>query len=449
MEVRHRCPNAKITLQVEVLCDIVELQQNELCDVISFAPRPALMSKWTPEPQYICHCESAKQSLAQLQIVHNLLQFCEGSKVELTIRHRSSHTKVSELHAIVVHLAHKVVQLRAVESLPELAAKLSPLSHLRTLSFVLSNRPDLLPDLQAAIQSLPVLEELQLFTRVAGSSKHIHELLSCLPGLPNVTSLTIAPYSGINVQPLVLSALQLPHITLLQLGRSVTVDGIPARLEHVHMEDVQHTFEGHLSLFSYVAQAQHPVQLTLNAVTDEAIQQLPSNLQHLSLLQLWSDIPHDLDRALMRLSSLTSLHMGAFLTVPVINVLSGIILPNLSVLGFSLYPPSNEEYHHHADCAVVDGHRMTISPLPIMGRLAGAFPMLQHFHVDALSSRVQCSTVLSRVEPPTVVGLDCWFVRQEFFSLVRGLSACCRRVHLQLYNVPASCYTVIKSYPCN
>ena len=92
---------------------------------------------------------------------------------------------------------------------------------------------------------------------------------------------------------------------------------------------------------------------------------------------------------------------------------------------------------------------MIISPPANVVQLARAFPMLQHFDVDALSSMLQCETVFSRVLPPTVVNLDCWFVGQQYFPLVRGLSGRCQRLRLLLSNVPASCYTVIKSYPCD
>ena len=376
---------------------------------------------------------------------------------------------IPSMKEVMQALAPSIVHLRVLESLIECTTHVFPLSNLRTLAFQLHNQPGM--DLvQLAIQSLAALETLHIFTSTANATAMIASVLEVMPSIPKVTSLRIVTGSNRVCLP---SALLL-HLTALEMGLHVTIDHVPARLCCMRLEDLQSSPAEYSEMFKQMEKLSVPVSIVLDFFSPALLMMLPSNLQQLSLLQpfqagqLSEDGQHEMRAIFSRLPDLEVLRIGNFLNDIAVKVLSGLSLLGVHTFGFRMLHDLNvfdikrivndepadtyikdttDEWVPNVSLSFLSQwpNKALLRPSVIVAQLRTVLPMLQQLEVDFEWKRAFNYRRPTQIADHPKVFLDCSNLNQKVFPLLRGIACRLQNGDLQLANLPASCYAVIKA----
>jgi len=322
-QIRQLLPAATIVVQVSEVKSLLELLDSPHCsDVIRLDTRqPGWLSQWTLEPAHYVP-DKVKEVLHPLQALQDgIAHMNTKPKIVLQLRIRSTQLALPALRTVLGSLSFAIFQLRVLESLACFATQAFPLTNIRILSFSLPYRYELLPQLHAAVKSLPQLRELHVFSWTVNAIKHVNRFLKVLESVPNVTALRVATRH----LPLELCASFLTHVTRLELSWGVTVDYALPNFGHLCFGNIQQfaAFDGYATMFSQIAHCPAPAEICVQACNATNMLDLPSNLRHLSLMQKLECITRDVNsfidctRALCRLSQLKVFQIGDFLTDPV------------------------------------------------------------------------------------------------------------------------------------
>ncbi len=430
--LRQICPHAKVVLNIDGDGDLETWKHISLCDLVSVAPQPEVMPVWTFEPRWWLSGKS-KQALQRLQKAQQQLKtYSDVTQLEFILHLRSDHTSLPKMQAAISSLRHAIGHLRVRESLLECANNIFPLANLHTLGFTLPFRFDLLERIQVAIQSLPKLTAMHVYTTTAKATSLIPYLLRCLRTLDRLTLLRVVTGGHAKCLP----AFCLLHLTALELGQQVTVDMAVSKLAHLRVQEAHHEFEPGNIMLQQLSSGNMTNSLAIDCFTPEALLQLPACLQVLTLSQLFEDIQLDsIGAALNRLFNLKVLRIYNFLTDPIVAMLSMVHLPRLQTLGFHMHPIfSNKSPHQDKYVSRSEGMLLYVPSVKV-SLLPAALPSLQLFEVFCVSARRMA-----------VGALHCGVMTDASFSHLRGITGHCARFDLRLMNVPASCYAVIKAF---
>ena len=304
-QIRCLLPAATIVVQVREVKSVLELLDCPHCsDVIRLDTRQTgWLSQWTLEPAHYVP-DKVKEVLQPLQALQDGIAHMDTKpKIELQLRIRSTQLALPALRDVLGSLSFAIFQLRVLESLACFATQAFPLTNIRILSFSLPYRYDLLPQLQAAVKSLPQLRELHLFSWTINGIKHVNRFLKVRE---NVTALRVATRHF----PLELHSSFLTHVTRLELSWGVTVDYVLPNFGHLCFGNIQQfdAFDGYAVMFSQIAHGPAPAEICVQTCNATNLLDLPSNLRHLSLMQKLERITMDVNsfsdctRALLRLS---------------------------------------------------------------------------------------------------------------------------------------------------
>jgi len=189
------------------------------------------------------------------------------------------------MQAVISSLRHAIGHLRVRESLLECAKNIFPLANLHTLGFTLPFRFDLLERIQLAIQSLPNLTAMHVYTTTAKATSLLPSLLHCLPTLDRLTVLRVVTTGHAKCLP----AACLLHLTALELGHHVTVDMGVSKLAHLRVQEVHRESEPVNIMLQQMSSWNMTNSLAIDCFTHEALLQLPACLQVLTLSQLFED----------------------------------------------------------------------------------------------------------------------------------------------------------------
>lgn len=436
-QLRQVCPAATIVVNVDEGADTEQLVHSKLCDMISLAPQPELMTQWglTTSKEYLFEIisNSSQQMLLLLRQAQRQLQGCNNVKhMEILLRIKSDQTGLGKMQNMISILSPAICHLRVMGSLLECARNMFPLANLHTLGFMLPYRFDQLQALQAAIISLPSLRTLHVYTHTANATSLLARLLLVLPRLNQLKTLRVVT-SG---HAICLPARNLLHITSLELGEHVIVNSLPDRLAHLCLEAVHHDYQAGIMMLQQMASTMH--SLTVHAFTHEALLQLPCHLQVLTLSHLldYSQL-EEIGAALTRLSGLRVLRLHDFLIDSVVGMLCRLQLPNLQVLGFYMHPVHSYKSVHEMNHVIRQEASNTYMYVPSADSVAMAlaFPVLQHFEVFCVSAKRFA-----------IATLHCGFMNSSHFLSLHGVTFHCARFDVHLTAVPASCHVVMKSF---
>ena len=430
--LRQICPHAKLVFNIDEGGDPESWKHSSLCDLISFAPQPEVMPIWTFEPRWWLSGKS-KQALQRLQKAQQQLEnWSNVVQLEFILHLRSDHTGLPKMQAAISSLRQAIGHLRVRESLLECAKNIFPLANLHTLGFTLPFRYDLLERMQLAIQSLPNLTAMHVYTKTAKATSLLPYLLRCLLTLDRLTVLRVVTSGHAKCLP----AFCLLHLTALELGQHVTVDMALSKLAHLRVQEAHHEFEPGNIMLQRLNSCNMTNSLAIDCFTPEALLQLPACLQVLALSQLFEDNQLDsIGAALNRLFNLKVLRIYNFLTDPVVAMLSLVHLSRSQTLGFHMHPIfSNKSPHQDKYVSRSEGMLLYVPSVKI-SLLPAAHPSLQLFEVFCVSARRMA-----------VGTLHCGFMTDASCSNLRGTTGHCARFDLRLMNVPASWYAVIKAF---
>ena len=421
-----------MVLNIDEGGDLESWKHSSLSDLISVAPQPEVMPIWTFEPRLWLSGKS-KQALQRLQKAQQQLEtYSNVTQLEFILHLRSGHTGLPKMQAAISSLQHAVGHLRVRESLLECANNIFPLANLHTLGFTLPFRYDLLEKIQLAIQSLPKLTAMHVYTMTAKATSLIPYLLRCLPTLDRLTVLRVVTDGHAKCLP----AFCLLHLTALELGQHVTVDMAVSNLGHLRVQEAHHEFEPVNVMLQQLSRWNVTNSLAIDCFTPEALLQLPAYLQVLTLSQLFEDNQLDsIGAALNRLCNLKVLRIYNFLTDPIVAMLSTVHLSRLQTLGFYMHPNFSNKSPHQGNHVSRQEGMLVYVPSVKVSLLPAALPSLQLLEVFCVSARRMA-----------VGALHCGFMMDASFSHLRGITGHCARFDLRLMNVPASCYAVIKAF---
>ena len=309
-QLRQTWPQVNIVVNVDEDGELAELVESPACDTISIAPQAELMAQWTFEPFCRYISGSSKQTLRRLQKAQQQLQaYGDVKKLEFILLLRSDQTGLAKMQNAIIDVAPAISHLRVKESLTECAKNILPLSNLHTLGFTLPYKFSELQAMQAAVDQLPSLTALHVYTSTANATSLLPRFLQSLLRLERLTSLRVVT-SG---HACCLVATSLQHVTALELGQRVTLDHLPNKLAHLRLQDAHDGFEPDTTVFQHILHLEVPCSLGLDIFTHSALQQLPTTLQDLSLWQRFDEEHLDsLCEALGRLSCLKALRIHFF-----------------------------------------------------------------------------------------------------------------------------------------
>jgi len=399
--IRKLCPAVVVVLAVNNTKDLLSLVVDPLCDIVSCSPCAENEHMWdlVSDGAVANKATELLQGLSPIQQV--LADPRLNKRVELRLRFKAGVVQSEKAQAVIDQVQAAVSELRVTENLTVCAAQVFPMTGLRDLAFLLPAKPKM-SQYWDAVACLPNLTSLHVYTQTPKANSYMPHFLEVLPSLCRVKLLQVATWG----QRLCLSAHSLQHVTELQLGSGVTIDHLPACLRTLRLQALQINIEGYLTLFSEVQQRHQTLDLMLDTFTDDALLQLPTNLQSLSLLQPLEQASRtkpcvqegfNYHLAFAQMSSLKVLIIADFLTPYVSHVLQGLVMERLHTFGFCLASESVSEEERQ-----MDGGRLVFTaahPRPVC-----TFPNLE------------CIIVYSgfewRTKPST---LDCrWIDRQHF-----------------------------------
>ena len=176
-------------------------------------------------------------ALQQLRTIHDLLQQSQDrSKVELNVCIRSSQLINSEvMRSVVAGLKPNICLLRLMHGAHTFTTQFFPMTNVQTLELEVPTKPTALAQFQAALQQLPQLHDLHIFTRSSLKAHHIKSSCSQLANIPQVNELKIAA----GALPICVPGAFLCHITLLQLSSRATFDMAPPDLRKLIFTDIR------------------------------------------------------------------------------------------------------------------------------------------------------------------------------------------------------------------
>ncbi len=399
------------------------------------------MTQWSLEPLHSIP-DKTREVLEPLQALQQGLANLHVTKgIELQLRIRSNQQSSSPaLQNVLCSLSSAVSYLRVLGNLIDFAQQSFPLIGIRVLAFCLPNRFDLMSQFQAAVQSLPQLREIQLFTSTVNNTKHANTFLRLLESLPVVTSLRVAT-SGC---PLILATAALKHISRLELSWKVSMDHPLSVLSCLCLQDIRPDlqavaglpFDGYETLFAQITRLGACVEVFVQKCSASALLDLPYNVQHLSVsqdLQAISATAHsflDCSQDFSRLLLLKVLQLGNFLTDHVVSLLFGLVMPHLHTFGFQL--TDAECFDSKNKYLSVDAGQVMLTPSLHTTGLAAVFPALQHLKIVYTGNWEDHVKFQSE------------FISQKYFPNLKGLTYTCKMMTIEFVGMSPSCYIVEK-----
>jgi len=423
--IRELCPSVVVVLAVNNTKDLLSLVVNPLCDIVSCSPCSKNQQTWDLAIDEVV----ANKATELLQLLSPIQQVLAdptlNKRVELRLGLKAGVVQKQEAQAVMARVQAAVSELRVAGNLTVCAAQVFPIIGLRDLAFVLPAKPKL-SQYWDAVACLPNLTSLHVYTQTSKANSYMPRFLEVLPSLCRVNLLQVATLG----QHLCLCAHSLQHVTQLQLGSGVTIDHLPACLRTLRLQALQINIEGYLTLFSEVQQRHQTLDLMLDTFTDDALLQLPTNLQSLSLLksleQATSTKPYiqkglNYHLAFAQMSSLQVLIIADFLTPYVSYVLQGLVMERIHTFGFCLASKLVPEEERH-----MDGGRLVLTaarPRPVY-----TFPNLECIVVyDGFERKIKPTT------------LNCRWMDTLYFTKLRHIVCYCPKSLVKLQALPTSC----------
>ena len=365
--IRELCPSVVVVLPVNNTKDLLSLVVDPLCDIVSCSPCSENERMWYLASDGVV-ANKAAELLQLLSPIQQLLADPRLNKrVELRLGLQAGVVQNEKAQAVIDQVQAAVSELRVAGNMAVCAAQVFPIIGLRDLAFALPAKPKM-SQYWDAVACLPNLTSLHVYTQTPKANSYMPRFLEVLPSLCRVKLLQVATWG----QHLCLSAHSLQHVTQLQLGSGVTIDHLPACLRTLRLQALQIYIEGYLTLFSEVQQQHQTLDLMLDTFTDDALLQLPTNLQSLSLLQSLEQASStkpcirkgfNYHLAFAQMSSLQVLIIADFLTPYVSYVLQGLVMERLHTFGFCLASKLVPEEERH-----MDGGRLVLTaarPRPV------------------------------------------------------------------------------------
>ena len=447
------CPNSKIAVVLTGWPnyeEYVDMLRNPQCDVVCVGLNTRGFSKWEMTFRRREIVLKAKTALNSLHNLHQMLLASSSSnKLELIFKLVASQArKFPGLRDAISAVAPSISQLRILESLPDFVDNQLQLTNLRTVAFNLPSTTDKVLQYQTALQRLPSLETLQVFTVSQAGADCASAYLQCLRSLPNVSSLRVATSKRTCLIP----ASSLQHLTALELSTDVCVDNLPDKLAHLCLEGSRNTVEPCMHLLKQAEVLNVPLSVSLHRLQPAILQHLPCNLHTLSLCWPFARTANSIDQhdvlrsALSQLQQLKVLQLGDFLTKDVVTLLTGLVFPQLHTFGFRIH----QEDYMHFQCpikfnlfgysySVPEFYHFVLIPAEL-GPLSVALPQVQQIDVYFEAFPELCSS-----KSTSTPSLDCSSFTQATFPKLRGLTCYCNNSWLLLRKVPSTLYSVVKS----
>ncbi len=276
--IRELCPSVVVILAVNNTKDLLSLVVNLLRNIVSCSPCAENERMWDLASDGVV----ANKATELLQLLSPIQQVLAdptlNKRVELRLGLKAGVVQNQEAQAVMAQVQAAVSELRVAGNLTVCAAQVFPIIGLRDLAFVLPAKPKL-SQYWDAVARLPNLTSLHVYTQTPKANSYMLRFLEVLPSLCRVKLLQVATWG----QHLCLSAHSLQHVTHLQLGSGVTIDHLPACLRTLRLQALQTCIEGYLTFFSEVQQQHQTLDLMLDTFMDDALLQLPTKLQSLSL----------------------------------------------------------------------------------------------------------------------------------------------------------------------
>ena len=428
--IRELCPSLVVVLAVSNTKHLHSLVVDPLCDIVSCSPLSKNQQTWDLAIGEVV----ANKATELLQLLSPIQQVLAdptlNKRVELRLGLKAGVVQNQEAQAVIAQVQAAVSELRVEGNLTVCAAQVFPIIGLRDLAFVLPAKPKL-SQYWDAVACLPNLTSLHVYTHSPKANSYVPRFLEVLPSLCRVKVLQVATWG----QRLCLSAHSLQHVTQLQLGSGVTIDHLPACLRTLRLQALHTYVEGYLTLFSEVQQQHQTLDLLLDAFTDDALLQLPTNLSSLSLLQPLEQASctkpciqegFNYHLAFAQMSSLQVLIIADFLTPYVSYVLEGLVMKRLHTFGFGLASESVPEEERQMD----SGRWVFTAAHP---RPVYTFPNLECIIVYGGSEW--------RTKPAT---LDCRWMDRPDFTKLRHIVCYCPKSLVKLDALPTCCRAVFR-----
>lgn len=428
--IRELCPSVVVVLAVNNTKDLLSLVVDPLCDIVSCSLNSKNQETWDLAVGEVV----ANKATELLQLLSPIQQVLADptlyKRVELQLGLKAGVVQNQDAQAVVAQMQAAVSESRVAGNLTVCAAQVFPIIGVRDLAFVLPAKPKL-SQYWDAVACLPNLTSLRVYTQTPKANSYMPCFLEVLPSLCRVKVLQVATFS----QRLCLSAHSLQHVTQLQLGSGVTIDHLPACLRTLRLQALHTYVEGYLTLFSEVQEEHQTLDLMLDAFTDDALLQLPTKLQSLSLLesleQATSTKPCiqkglNYHLAFAQMSSPQVLIIADFLTPYVSCVLQGLVLERIHTFGFCLASKLVPEEERH-----MDGGRLVLTaarPRPVH-----TFPNLECIIVyDGFERKIKPAT------------LNCRWMDTLYFTRLRHIVCYCPKSLVKLHALPTSCRAVFR-----
>ena len=424
--IKRLFPSIIVVVVVDDFQVVTAVLDSPLCDKVLYSSQTDAVLSW----QLSSKCAMLDRALDVKDLFSKVQELLDISayrqRLELRLSLRASHARVQTVQTAIHELQATIRELHVVESLPMFVTSAFPLHHLRALAFTLPYNPR--GDYRAAILSLPSLESVHVHANTANATLSVPFFLSVLLCIPGVVTLKVSTLGNY----VTLSAASLQHVTNLQLGSGVTIDHVPAVLQHLRLQALHNSWSGMLPVFQELEQLDRRLDLTLDTFSLEALLQLPTNLESLTLLQHLeqpsSDIKQmsDCHSAFSRLSDLKELVIADFVTPYISYVLKGLVFPHVHTLGFCLASAApnpifimDPDFEHVVFSVV--------SPTPEL-----SFPNLQHVRVYSAVGK-----------PMTPALLYCTWMGKRFLKQLRSVICYYSPFVLTVCDIP-DCNIILK-----
>lgn len=424
--IRQICPSIIVVVVVNNIKVVPAVLDSPLCDKVLYSSPPDAVHTW----KLSSHCGTLdraldfKEFLNKVQELLNIPDY--RHRLELCLSLRAAHAGLQAVQTALRKLQAALCELHVVESLAVCATNAFPLNHIKALAFTLPYKPG--RSYQAAIVSLPSLESLHVHANTAKAACCIPHFLKILLQIQTVSVLKVSTLSNC----LTLSATSLQHVTYLQLGSGVTVNKMPAALQHLRLQALHRDLLGILPVFQELEQLDRQLEVTLDTFSPVALLHLPTNLERLTLLQQLqqpssdSKTMSDCHSALSRLSNLKVLVLADYVTPYISYMLKGLVCPHVHTLGFCLA----SDFRNSVDLAADHVSRPLIFSVesPMAVSVSNVFPNVQYLRIYSAMDK-----------PMTPAVLHCSWIDKPAFKQLRSLTCYCSPVAIQLCDVPNAC----------
>ena len=393
--VKHLAPRSVVTLHTHDHTEVIRLCHFAECHTIRLVLQAGSYWYCRSEP-YTYFPDPLTKSLVMLEDVTKALQATKGKKnLEIAIRVRSGSTEheSGRMGLALQGVKANIVHLRFIETPYKVMASFFPFNSLQTLEIVLPKQGDQTLT-QQAVQSLPLLRNLHVYTRNKIKRHAVVSFIQVLESMQKVTSFRIG-LTPVPEKPLGLPSATLQHVTSLQMGSNITTMTRPAKLQKLRLQTLTCPQQAE-KLAQQLQQSPWCTSLSIDEVSPQALFHLPASLQYL-VLHARSEESLDFSiedpdcsplGSLNRFSQLRAVRLGCFLTSDLFEGLTGVCLPSLHTLGFQL--PSAFFRFAPAQRVVERAGVFHIQPDPGVEQLGPVFP-----NIDTLSIRFQEGNALS------------------------------------------------------